>query len=265
MALIAVQSHHLPPWYRFARLHTEPLLDHVLTTRLREPGASADATMDMNSAGEQHHLLARMLGCPHANLVACQQVHGTAIQTVDSPVGVRRVNDVDGLMTATPGIGLVIRVADCVPLLLYSPEIPALVVVHAGWRGTLQGIAGRAVARLAQTYGCQPGLMRAGIGPSIGPCCFKVGAAVADAFIAACGPRHPCIWHTETGCHIDLGGCIHQQLTDAGLDHENIETAGLCTACNSDIFFSHRREQGKTGRFVLAAILRCGTPVSKQR
>ena len=257
--------HQLPPAYQFTQLQQVPALRHVITTRSRSSAAHARGSLNLGftpgarcaQVQQDHRLLARMLQCRLTDLVSCRQVHGTRIVAIDARGGPVFTGDADGLMTATAGIGLVVRVADCVPLLLCAPDQPALAVVHAGWRGTLAGIAPQAVAALQQRYGCRADRLWAGIGPAIGPCCFTVGAEVASAFGAAFDHDQTLLRQAADGWHIDLGGCLRPQLTTAGLDPHRIESAGLCTACNSDIFFSHRREQGKAGRFALAALLRC--------
>jgi YfiH family protein len=163
----------------------------------------------------------------------------------------------DGFITDTPGIILMVRVADCVPVILYEPEHAVVAVVHAGWRGTAEGIAKKAACLMAQRYGCDAASMYAGVGPSIGPCCYEVGGDVAEKIRGSLpDSRRVLAQEGQDMFALDLQEANRLQLIEAGLDPARIEMSFLCTACNLNLFFSHRGEQGKTGRFALFAGLR---------
>ena len=190
------------------------------------------------------------LGMPPEQLVVPGQVHGTALAWVDESHAGRGafdretvVHDRDGLLTATPGLGLAVSYADCVPVVLAAstPDGPALAVVHGGWRGMLDGIVGQAAAALARTGR----LTGAVVGPSIGPCCF----AVDDQLRVRFAERFPGSAGEST---VDLWACARDQLTDAGVPAEAVTVSGLCTSCDAR-FFSHRRDHGATGRHVAIA------------
>jgi YfiH family protein len=138
----------------------------------------------------------------------------------------------DGVWTDSPGEAVLQLTADCVPIAIArtDPARPAVAVLHAGWRGLLAGVVAAGVDALG------PGSVAAAIGPSIGPCCYEVGAEVADPF----GPD------VMRGRHLDLWAASERALRAAGV--ERIERIDLCTACNPDLFFSHRRDRGVTGR-----------------
>jgi YfiH family protein len=149
---------------------------------------------------------------------------------------------------------LMLRFADCVPILLLDPGERVVGIVHAGWRGTLAKIGARAVATMVATYGCRADQVRAAIGPSIGPCCFEVGPEVVDtarqAFAdCADGDAAQLVSREQVNgkAHLDLWSANAIQLRDVGV--RSIETAGVCTKCNSEVYFSHRATGGRTGRF----------------
>ncbi len=194
--------------------------------------------------------------------VCCaMQVHGDSVQCVnvmpkaDSAAPCRVCGEHDALITDRPGITLLIRVADCVPIVLYDPVRRVVAVVHAGWKGTVADIAAATVLRMAVHYGCRAGDILAGIGPSIGPCCFEVGEDVADQFLNTFFGDN-CVLAGKGAARVDLPGANRAALLRSGVLPGNIEMSGYCTACSLDIFFSHRGEQGDTGRFGLFAGLR---------
>ena len=195
------------------------------------------------------------------HMCCARQVHGIRVQCIDdlpraeSGAPCRVCGECDALITDQPGITLLIRVADCVPIVLYDPVLRVVAVVHAGWKGTLADIAGATVARMCTHYGCRVRDILAGIGPSIGPCCFEVGSGVAEQFRSASFGRS-CVRTGQAGARIDLPQANRTALLRSGLLQHNVETSGYCTACRLDIFFSHRGEKGKTGRFGLFAGLR---------
>ncbi|SHE56411.1 peptidoglycan editing factor PgeF [Desulforamulus putei] len=196
------------------------------------------------------------LGINPADLVAAVQVHGSRVEVVGPQHRGRgavdystAIPDTDALITNTPGLPLSSYYADCVPILLYDPVRTCIGLAHAGWRGTVQGIAGAAVAKMREVYGCDAGDILAGIGPSIGPCCYQVDVPVQQALAKVFSyweellkPVGPDRWL------LDLWETNRRVLMDAGVKAENITVARLCTACRTDLFFSYRMEQGKTGR-----------------
>lgn len=166
-----------------------------------------------------------------------KQVHGDAVLKVGVP-GVHE--NTDALVTDVPGIILAVQVADCVPLFLYDPVRRAVGTAHAGWKGSALGIAAKTLLAMTDAFGTRAGDVQAAIGPSIGPCCYEVGAEVAEKF-----PRE--YLH---GNKLDLWQYNHDLMTRAGIPSGQARIGGLCTRCHSDWFFSHRAENGKTGRML---------------
>jgi YfiH family protein len=150
----------------------------------------------------------------------------------------------DALLENTPGAVVAIQTADCLPILLVDERQRAVAAVHAGWRGTVAGIAQRAVEAMRGQFGSKPMDLHAAIGPGIGPCCYEVGPEVAAQF-------------GQPGrAHVDLGQANRRQLMDAGVTPERIYASNLCTMCRSEEFESFRRDQEAAGRlYSFAGIL----------
>lgn len=193
-------------------------------------------------------------GLPFDSLVLTHQTHTARVATVDEPFKNqgrhRKLRETDGLVTATPGLGLVCFTADCVPVLLADPEKGIVGAVHAGWRGTVQGIAAEAVRRMAE-LGAEPERIIAAIGPSIGPCCFEVGPEVQAEFTRLFGKKLPIVpSHREGHTMVDLWQANEWILLEAGLVKEHIYPSKICTVCNNSDFYSHRYTKGMRGSLI---------------
>jgi YfiH family protein len=171
-----------------------------------------------------------------------RQVHGTRV--VAGPVPTPPGQEADGVISVTPGVAACVAVADCVPILLARPDGSAVAALHAGWRGTLARVAAEGVNALAA--GGDGSAPLAVIGPSIGPCCYQVSEDLAAQFTAAFGPR--VVQRGARGPCLDLWFANERALRDAGVTR--VARLGRCTACEPRIFFSHRRDGGRTGRMV---------------
>ncbi len=176
------------------------------------------------------------------------QVHGREVVCADAPRNGAEHRRADAILTDTPGLTMMMRFADCVPILLYDPVRRVGGLVHAGWQGTVLKTAQAAVERMRAVYGSRPEEILAGIGPSIGPDHYEVGPDVVARVRAAFGPQAERVLHTPNGSvHLDLWTANRLILEAAGV--RRIEIAGLCTACDPEHWYSHRRERGQTGRF----------------
>ena len=197
---------------------------------------------------ENFHRFCTALGTNPAAIVKNHQVHSTLVRAVtredlcSSPELPAPV-DADGLVTDIPGLCLTIFSADCIPVLLYDPVRQVIAAAHAGWRGTAQGIAARAVERMVEDYHCRPGDILAAIGPGISPCCFETHADVPEGLRRGLGQEaEPCIrpLSREGKFSVDLKGANRHWLERAGLLAEHIAVSDACTACNGTDFWSHR-------------------------
>jgi YfiH family protein len=183
------------------------------------------------------------------------------------------IHRADALITHEPGIALALSFADCAPILLYDPVEHILALVHGGWRGTARGIVLASVEAMTEHFGSQPSHIYAGIGPTIGSCCYEIPESVYQIFTgqlqfddAPTRPEYRKRVHESLACsrlqlsegeswRLNLSETNRNQLLMAGLLSEHIEMAGICTGCNTNRFFSHRREHGKTGRFPVIVAL----------
>lgn len=189
------------------------------------------------------------LGVATGDLTLARQTHTATVAMVTEaergrggPPDFDGFPNTDGLITNVPGIALAVTVADCVPLVLFDPTRHVLGVVHAGWRGTVSGIATAAVEALRAAYGTQPSDVWAGIGPSIGPCCYEVGAEVIDAWLAGgiVDSQRAVAAGRGARQHFDLWNANHLQLLAAGVPSDHIAVARRCVRCETHRFFSHR-------------------------
>jgi len=154
----------------------------------------------------------------------------------------------DAVVALEPGVAAAVRVADCVPVLLYAKDRGLAAAVHSGWRGARASIAGRGVRALQHVSGADPSRMLAAVGPCIGRCCYEVGKDLASLFRSLFGPLAADDPETTARPHLDLRFCVESALREAGVREELIEHAGGCTSCDISACFSHRRDRGITGR-----------------
>jgi polyphenol oxidase len=256
------------PLYRFKKLESLPGMTHFVTTR--RGGTSLppydSLNLGMHTADDPLHVmenrrqLATAIGIPAERFLWASQVHSGDVLAVTAD-GISRgiLNEnpqTDALMTDVQGICLMVMVADCVPVLLYDPVKRAVAAIHAGWRGTVKMITASAIQAMKDRYGSDPSDILAGIGPSIGPCCYEVGddvvAAVGDVF----GTTEGFIQRDGgSKARFDLWYANRQQLTAAGIPNQNIDLASVCTLCHPEIYFSSRASAGITGRFAAGIAL----------
>ena len=186
---------------------------------------------------ENRRRLAVALGLRVERVAIGRQVHGAelaihAVPQEPSPFaepGGSEIPEVDGHVIADPGLAALVFVADCLPVAMAGPG--GVAMLHCGWRGLAAGIVARGAEAVGATH--------AAIGPGIGPCCYEVGEEVLGAF-AGLGEG------VASGRMLDLAEVARRLLRDAGV--EEVESAGLCTSCEGELFFSHRRDAGRTGR-----------------
>jgi hypothetical protein len=210
---------------------------------------------------ENRRRVCQMLHTPLERVVQAGQIHGVGVRAVGADeVGSGAVDRAsllppsDALISDTPDVYLLACFADCVPLLFFDPRRPAVGVAHAGWRGTVAGIASATIRALGEHYGSRPSDIRVLIGPSVGPCCYEVGEEVIAAAEANL-PRARRAIRRQPGsrAHFDLWQANKDLLLDAGVRPMHIENGELCTVHHAGRFFSHRATGGHTGRF--AAII----------
>jgi len=261
------------PFYFFKNLLRHKDIAHFVSTRQggMSEGVYESLNIEFNTDDNPENVLknreimAGSLGIPLGNFVSGKQVHSDHTQLVGSHDKGRGANDyesafedTDAFVTNKPGICLMIRVADCVPILLFDPKNNAISAVHAGWRGSMKLIAGKAVGLLYGYFKSRPGDIIAGIGPSIGPCCYEVGQEVIEAVesIIELNVQTVLTPAVNGKMHLDLWELNKWLLLRAGLKEENIKVAGICTKDHSDVFFSSRASSGDTGRFAAGIMIK---------
>jgi len=210
------------------------------------------------------------LGASDLQLVSLKQIHSDVIHLFDAAPA--QPCQGDASVSNRPGLLLGVQTADCVPILLVDPKKRAVASIHAGWRGTLRRIVVKAIGQLQMHFKSKPGDLFAAIGPSIGGCCYEVGAEVATQFLSQFADAPEWFDEFRTGDEpnpfqwlnmmppghqpppknvlLDLRKANRAQLLGAGVRASNIFVSGLCTACRRDLLFSYRKEGAQSGRLL---------------
>lgn len=247
---------------RFPELEKCSGVNHAFSTRIG--GVSSDDFAAMNLGfgrgdnddlvAENYKIFCRAAGFDSDSLVTGSQDHNVNVRRVGAQhrgIGIWREKDmesVDGLITNESGVTLVIYCADCVPLYFIDEKHHAIGLAHAGWRGTANGMAEVVVKRMAEEFGTRPEDIKAAIGPSIGEECFEVDEPVAAEFLKLKNSAAFVTPPDHNGkYHVDLWECNRRFMLSAGVLPQNIIVGGVCTMCESDLLFSHRKTRGRRG------------------
>lgn len=202
-----------------------------------DPGIVKDNLCDMKKA----------VGLHDRRIVTMKQVHGDGIVEITDG-RLKQAGEADGMVTAASEICLGVLTADCVPILFAAPQRRIAAAAHAGWRGTLAGIAIKAIADLGERYRLSPSAIEVALGPSIGSCCYEIGADVYGPVVRRWkGLAETSLVSRAGKTFLDLRELNRLQLQEAAVPPEKIHRVGPCTACAADDFFSYRRERGTTG------------------
>lgn len=182
-------------------------------------------------------------------LIHMNQQHGSTVISLDrgNETEQEKIFDADALVTNIPKAAIMVKQADCQGVILFDPAEPVVAVVHSGWKGSVKNILGKTVKRMIHDFNCRPENIIAAIGPSLGPCCaeFKTYKEIFPEHFQE---------HMTGEFNFDFWAISEMQLIEAGIVKENIEKAGICTKCRTDIFFSYRGEK-VTGRFATVAMI----------
>jgi len=208
--------------------------------------------------------IAKVLHLPFDAWTCGEQVHSNHVFEVkEEHRGLGRktrasaIQDTDALITNVPGVWLTSFYADCVPLYFWDPIKRAVGLAHAGWKGTVLEIAAKTIEKMGEAYGSMPGDIRTAIGPSIGACCYEVDDHVMQhvndlAQTFTLSEQDPPIFIAKSNGKfmLDLKQFNRHIMIKAGILPTNIECSTWCTSCQEEDFFSHRRDQGRTGRMI---------------
>ena len=211
---------------------------------------------------ENRERVCASMGFSRNALTVANQVHAGDVVIVDGSHRGRgattpadAVANADALVTATPGVLLAVLLADCVPIVLHDPTRCVVGVAHAGWRGTVAHVGKNTVTTMVEHFGCDPHDIRAGIGPSIGPASYEVGADVVPCAREAFPHAPEVISRVNDRTRFDLWAANVYDLIGAGLDQRNIELMDIDTFATTDRWYSHRAG-APTGRFMAFTALR---------
>lgn len=253
-------------YYKFSNLCKYGGLKHFVSTRTGGisviPFDSLNLGLkvddELSAVIHNRQVLAKAVGISINNFIIPSQCHGNTIQIVSTSDKGRGIYDkadaickTDALITSENEICLMIFAADCVPVLFFDVKKKVIAAAHAGWKGTVNNIVQDVVKSMTKNFGSEPNNIMAGIGPSIGPCCYTVGEDVIIKVKNKFGENTDVLIYNEHSHKItfDLWNANKINLINAGILKTNIEISDLCTFCNSDKFFSHRKSGGYTGRF----------------
>jgi hypothetical protein len=252
-------------YYRFSSLEL-PGLYHAVYTR--QGGTSPAPWKSLNfgsSVGDDINLVQRnkekaftAAGIDLESVYDVYQVHSSEVVRATRPLNIGEIHQrADAMITNQPGVTLLMRFADCVPVLLFDPKNRAVGIVHAGWIGTVNKIVSKVICKMEVCFGSKTTDLLAAIGPSIGPDHYQVQNDVVEKVVSTYKNDAAKILLNHDGktC-LDLWQANEISLREAGV--EKIEIAGLCTQCHMDDWYSHRGEHGKTGRFGIMLGLEAG-------
>jgi len=244
-------------FFTFSHFKRSPSLLHTVTTKQHDHPYTFSLALHTGDPTEsilsnRNKLSSLLNNDEQLHFIVANQTHSDNIKIITTKETkgweglYDAIEDCDALITGLKGVVLNVLTADCVPVLLYDEQKQVVAAIHAGWKGTKAQIVSKTVQMMREAYGCDPKDIIAGVAPSIGRCCYEVGEEVAEHF-----------FDTPEGFHakgdkymLDLPYINKKQLLDAGVSEENIEMSHTCTACDVERFFSYRKEQGCSGRFM---------------
>lgn len=235
-----------------------PNLKHGIFTRHGGVSAAPYGTLnvggtvgdDLEAVRHNHALMYEVLDVDGTRACTTWQVHGADVVLATGPIKGRRwLAKADGLLTDQPDTPLVMRFADCIPLLFHDPVKGVIGLAHAGWRGTVRRMAGAMVQTMQQAYESRPSDIQVVIGPGISGACYQVGEEVVQAVYEAFGTLEGLMQRdpADGTAYVDLWAANALDLRRHGV--EQIDVAGICTYQHTGDFYSHRAENGRTGRF----------------
>ncbi|NIQ40118.1 MAG: peptidoglycan editing factor PgeF, partial [Proteobacteria bacterium] len=253
-------------FYQASHLDASGRVIHAFTTR--QGGVSPPPFHSLNlstSAGDQEtyvksnrEILMRTFGLDPSVLLTVNQVHEADILILESstPAEVSRVSR-DAIITKRRGIAIGVLTADCVPILVFDPVHRAVAAIHAGWKGIAGDLVGKTIRTMIDRFETRPEKLRAAVGPSIGPCCYEVDDPVRSAL-----SHYPDGWSkwakavSPRSWMLNLSQASVDLLLGSGVRPDNLVFFDICSHCHPDLFYSHRRDNGRTGRQISFVMLK---------
>ncbi len=226
---------------------------------------SAEEGDSVENVKENLRIFGERIGIDSQRIVTPRQVHGDAIVIIDDiPT---QLSEADAVITASPGVYPAVRTADCVSVLIIDPVRRVCAAVHVGWRGAVLRITRRVLRSMNDEFSSNPDDLIAAVGPAIAKCCYEVDDKVmkpfrenlsdADRFVhvpvglaslPATNSEYSTGFAKSEKAFLDLPAVARFELISGGVPERNIHAVDLCTSCRPDLFFSHRRDRGRTGR-----------------
>ena len=251
----------------FDKLSAIPFIHHAFSTKLGE-GSKTVHPMDMSfdhdergAVTDNYLRFCEAAGFDYSSLVASSQDHNTFVRVVTSAekgIGISRKKDiesVDALVTIEPGVTLCTYYADCTPIFFVDTVTKAIGLAHAGWRGTVAGIAAKVLDTMQKSFGTDPSDVVCAVGPNIMSCCYEVDEPCAVRFYELGLDSDSFVFPKDGGKYmVDMLECNRQILVSKGVKPEKITLSDLCTRCGSELLWSHRATCGDRG--TMSAFLR---------
>jgi YfiH family protein len=258
-----------PPILQFESLLESERIQHAVFTRQGgiSPAPFSSLNLSVSVPDDKARVYANrrraygIFGRDTGSVVHSSLVHEAKVGRVTKDDNGTWIDATDGIITNQSGCALTMNFADCTPIFLFDPLNGAIGLGHAGWKGTIRDLPGALVRAMTAEFGSDPANLQAAVGPAIGPCCYEVGELVISQVKATFGGASSLLLDGQNGApkasdgrlYFDLPEANRRNLSRAGV--QQIEMSGLCTACRTDLFFSHRAEKGETGRFGTIFIL----------
>ena len=224
-------------WLSFPPLDAFPFVLHGLMIKGRNPASNGEKKTTAR--------LLKKVGRPKAKVVSLSQVHRDQCVAITARDSLQKSYSGDAVLTDRDDVLASVTVADCLPVFMVNPKRKVIGVIHAGWRGTLLGIARRTIRKARDRFGCEPGEFTLLFGPCIRSCCYRVSDRVAILFGEECVSRR-----RDGAPMLNLIHANLKQFTDCGVKKDKIFVIGGCTSCDKELFCSYRRDKENAGRMI---------------
>ena len=257
-------------WYGTFTHFDKVAIKHGISSRLggtsSQPFTSLNLGLHTGDKDKQvianRRLFCQGVGVVAEDIVTAEQIHTDTVLVVTKQhigKGAKKYSEAiratDALITNVPEIPLMLFFADCVPVMIVDPIQKVIGIAHAGWKGTLDKIAQKTVIAMQTHFGTNPQQCLVGIAPSIGPCCYEVDDVVINRLKGQFDNWEQLVRPHKEKWYLDLWQANRLQLEQIGVQGKNIVVSKVCTACNKELFFSYRSENGDTGRMGAVIVL----------
>lgn len=224
-------------WLSFPPLNALPRVLHGFIVKSPNPSSLSGSRVPGK--------LLKKISRHEATPISLSQIHRDECVTITSRDGLKRRYVGDALLTDRNDVLISVAVADCLPVFLVNPKRRIIGMIHAGWRGTLLGVASRTLEEAKRGFGGDPAEFTVLLGPCIRSCCYRISDDVAILFDPDCVNRSP-----DGQARLDLVRANLKQLADSGVKEDRIFATTVCTCCEQELLYSYRREKDECGRMI---------------